>query len=91
MSHLEDAAINLARNLGRVSGVVAKQLTNDIQLVNKRHTQLTAKKAELERSLNSKPFSPEQVESSLAFRNRVVAGITMRHARTCGAITRTGC
>ncbi len=75
ISHLEDEAANLARSLGRVSGVVASKVNDEIELVNKRHTQLTKKKAELERNLNDKPFSSAQVESLLAFRNRVVAGI----------------
>ncbi|CAG0936444.1 hypothetical protein TFLX_05317 [Thermoflexales bacterium] len=73
--HLEDEAANLARNLSHVNGVVANKLSDEIELVNKRHTQLTKKKAELERSLNDKPLSLAQVESLLAFRNRVVAGI----------------
>ena len=75
ISHLEDEAANLARSLGRVSGVVANKLNDEIDLVNKRHTQLTEKKAELERRLNDKPFSSAQVESLLAFRNRVITGI----------------
>jgi DNA invertase Pin-like site-specific DNA recombinase len=73
--HLEDEAANLARSLGRVSGVVASKLNEEIELVNQRHAQLIEKKAELERNLNDKPFSPAQVESLLAFRNNVIAGI----------------
>ena len=75
LAEIDREAESVAKAFSKASGIVADKLQQEMELINKRHVDLSAKLAGMQADLDLAPLSKRQIEQLREFRQRVLRGI----------------